>query len=63
MDYWNPEHFSTFDCFFDFLDNNTVSFHFDNERVVFSMIDGKVKLVEKSFTTNKLKSVYDFYHM
>lgn len=62
---WNPEKFSSFKCYFDYLDDNTVSFHFQNERIVLALVSGKIQIKEfrldKTSPNPELISISNFF--
>ena len=42
---WNPEFFASFNCYFDYLDKNTVSFHFRDESIHIQRVGNKTQIV------------------
>lgn len=60
---WNVETFSNFKCYFNFIEENTVRFHFDDEFCVIKLINDQINLIDSKYTTvgGSIQEVVEFY--
>lgn len=60
---WNVDVFGQFNCYFNFIDENTVNFHFHNEFCTIKLIDNQIQIIDFMYTTlgGSIQEVVGYY--